>query len=311
MTGLYRLAARTPWMIHRPWLDLILDVAARVEVTPDRMAAVGRTPDWRRTHAVAARRGEPVSWSEEVTLRDGVAILPVMGPIFRHASLFTDLSQATTVDSIAADFHAALRDPQVRSILLNFDSPGGEASGIGEMAGLIHRARGVKPIAAYVGSLGCSAAYYLAAAAERLIAHPSAILGSIGVLTTWEDDRAVREAEGIVEHTFVSSGAPHKHVDPATDSGRLAIQKILDDQEAVFVSDVARFRGVGVETVYSDFGGGGVLAGDEAVAVRMADRLGTFEETLTELARTPAPTTSSFRVLPRPSARAPVSFARR
>jgi hypothetical protein len=89
------------------------------------------------------------------------------------------------------------------------------------------------------------------------------------------------------ELIIVSSNAPRKHPDLSTDDGRADVQATLDALETVFVGAVARNRGVTPAVVLSDFGQGGVFVGQAAVDAGMADRLGSFEATLAQMATTP------------------------
>src|SRR5437773_11452752 len=63
--------------------------------------------------AVAAKIGRPLDNSRTVTVRDGIAVLPVSGPIFRYANLFTEISGATSIEVLATDFQQALDDRAV------------------------------------------------------------------------------------------------------------------------------------------------------------------------------------------------------
>lgn len=255
-----------PWAIQPEWLKTITEIVQRQGEDPE---------------ALAARLGRPLERSVRVQVRDGTAILPVTGPIFPRANMMTELSGATSLDILARDLRTALDSDSVESVLLDIDSPGGVAFGIEEMAGMIAAAD--KPVTAFVGGLGASAAYWLAASADQIVAAPSALLGSIGVVATVVAQEQP-DRDGFREFEIVSSNAENKRPDPRSDSGRAEIRRIVDDLESVFVGDVARFRGVSRDTVTGDFGRGGVLVGSEAVAAGMADRTGTFEDTLAGLA---------------------------
>ncbi|PWG61766.1 S49 family peptidase [Spiribacter halobius] len=265
---IWQKAARTPWAITEDHLRVILDIASRDNATPE---------------AVAARLGRDLENTYEVEYRDGVAVLSVEGPLFRYANLFTRVSGATSYELLAQDFQAAIDDDQVRAVLLNINSPGGEADGNAEFAEMIYRARGTKPIVAYVGGLGASAAYWIASAADEVIAHETAMLGSIGVRTALVDDSERMAMEGLREYVIVSSQSPDKALDPAEASDRARVQQLVDDLAAVFVAKVARNRGVEESVVLEDFGRGDILVGQKAVDAGLADRLGTYEDTVAEL----------------------------
>lgn len=272
----HEYAASVPWAITEAALAGVLAAAERVDLTPDQVAAM-HGPEM-----VRARRGEPLEGTRRADARDGVAILPVRGPLMRYATVFSSISGATSYQVLAEDFRAALEDPAVRAIVLEVDSPGGMVAGAGETAEMIFAARGAKPIVAYVSFLGCSAAYYLAAAADRVVVAPSAIVGSIGVLSS-VPTRAPRRAGDPIQ--FVSSQSPNKVADPESREGRRRIEAEVDALAKVFVADVARFRGVPEATVVDDFGGGGTFVGRSAVDAGLADSVGSFEGLMSELAR--------------------------
>lgn len=259
------LALSMPWAITEDYLRTIVNVAARTEVFPD---------------AIAFREGEPVG-NRDVSMRDGgIAVIPVTGPIFRRANLFMRFSGGTSTELLALDIGAALRDPGVQAIVLEVDSPGGEANGTAEVAEMIYRARAEKPVYAFVGDLGASGAYWLASAATRVITSPTGLLGSIGVRTAFLDDREALEKRGLREIEIVSSQSPNKAADPTTDRGRAEIQRVIDDLADVFVGAVARNRGVERSAVIERFGRGGLLVGQLAVDAGLADEVATFEEML-------------------------------
>ena len=258
-----------PWAITREMMDTIMDIAERQNMSPE---------------AVAQKLGRPLENTYDVEYRDGVAILPVTGPLFRYANLFTALSGATSYDMLARDFARAVEDPKVSAILLNIDSPGGEANGVSEFADQIAAARGRKPVVAYVGGLGASAAYWLAAASDEIVVADTALLGSIGTVMTIDDRRERDAKDGVRRHEIVSSQSPYKRVDPATDEGRSRLQALVDSLSDVFVNKVASYRGVDRDTVLKNYGQGDVLVGQAAVAAGLADRVGSFEGVVSELA---------------------------
>jgi signal peptide peptidase SppA len=257
-----------PWAITREGLDTILDIAQRENLTPQ---------------TVAERLGRPLENSYAVEVRDGIAILPVTGPLFRYANLLTDLSGATSYDLLARDFRRAVDDRRVHAVVLTIDSPGGEANGVSEFADQIFAARGRKPIVAYVDGSGASAAYWIAAAADEVVVADTAQVGSIGAVMAVLDTRQREEKLGVRRVEIVSSQSPHKRLDPATDEGHRRLQARVDALSAVFIAKVAAYRGVPVATVVGNYGQGDVLVGADAVTAGLADRVGHFEDVIARL----------------------------
>jgi ClpP class serine protease len=228
--------------------------------------------------ALAARAGEPMD-GVSYSVRNGVAVLPVKGVIARRGNWLTDLFGMPTTERLAKDYQAALDDPAIHAVALDIDSPGGQASGISELSGMIRAGASRKPTVAYVGSLAASAGYWLASAAQEIVAHKTAQLGSIGVI------QPVRLAGDKRTIEFVSSQSPNKNPDPKTDAGRTRIQETVDALAGVFIDSVAEYRNKKPEQVINDFGAGGVKVGRHAVAAGMADRLGSLESVIRELAQ--------------------------
>lgn len=243
------------WAILPEVLQTILSIAQGENESPE---------------AVAERLGRPLQNTRTVINRDGVAVLPVAGPIFRYANVLTEISGATSVEVLATDFRAALDAPDIRGIVLDIDSPGGQIAGISEFADQVAAAG--KPTVAYISDLGASAGYWIASAAEQVIIRDTAAAGSVGVVATLRRDKG---KDGPIQ--IVSSQSPRKRVDPETEDGRAVLQAVVDDIAQVFIDRVAAYRGVTSDHVLEHFGQGGTLVGRNAVLAGMADGLGSLE----------------------------------
>lgn len=268
-TRALELVTTQPWCITEGALRTIVSVAARENPSPEQ---------------VATELGRPLANTRTVRQRDGVAIIPVTGPIFRRANLFSEISGGTSIEVLAQDFAKALNDRSVKAILLSIDSPGGEANGVGEFAAMVAQARAVKPITAYIGGIGASAAYWIASAASEIVCDASALIGSIGtIMTIAGGDKESTDVQ------FVSSQSPNKAPDPETEAGKAELQSIVDALTSVFVGAVASNRGLTPEAVIAGGRQGGILVGQQAVTAGLADRLGSEESVIEELiASTPA-----------------------
>ncbi len=260
-------------------MNEILKIAKYWAIEPDILKSFCRLDEIKSLSFQSERR---LSNTRSVLIRDGTAIIPLYGPITARSDLFSFFFGGTSLADLAKDFQTALDNDQVKAILFDVDSPGGVALGPAEMADAIFKARGKKPIWSYVGRNCSSAAYWIASATEKIIANPSALLGSIGVVTTIPVQEQP-DLDGYKNIEIVSSNAIKKRPDPRTTEGMSEIKRELDDLESQFIEAIARYRNVSVETVKNDFGQGGVLIGKNAVAGNMADGLGTYEEVLSQL----------------------------
>jgi len=263
----WEAAANEPWAITETSLQTILQIAAR-ENGDD-------------LEAVAAKLGRPLQNTRTVTVRDGVADIPVSGPIFRYANVFTEISGATSIAQLATDFRVAMDNPDVKAIILNMDSPGGQVTGTAEFSEMVFKARGKKPVVAYVDGMAASAAYWIASAADRVVAGKTSEVGSIGVIGTVMDDSP---KAGSGAYRFISSQSPNKRIDPTSDEGAAKIQSRIDQLAQTFIEDVARNRGVSADDVVANFGGGSVVLPADALAAGMIDEISTYEDLLQSLA---------------------------
>jgi len=274
-------ATSDPWAITESSLQTILEIAERENEKPE---------------AVAARLGKELQNTHTVTLRDGVAVIPVTGPLFRYANLFTAISGATSYEILAQDFTAALDNPDINAIILNIDSPGGEVNGCAELANMIFAARGKKPIIAYASGDAASGAYWIASAADEVVASETSGLGSIGVVAVYRGAKPDKNAPTTIE--IVSSQSPFKRLNPETDEGRAKLQTRIDAMAEVFVNTLARNRGIEATQVLEQFGGGDILIGAHAVNAGLADRIGSLEKLIAEFSASSNPALQRGFLLP-------------
>lgn len=267
------------WAIDAPYLRAIVAIA-RAGRGPDggiAEAAARRDARAQRRAAAGVASPEALPGTYSVTLHGDCAIIPIDGPIFRRANLFTELSGGTSTEYLTHDIQAALAADRVRSLLLLVDSPGGEAKGIHELAQQIFAARDQKPIHAYTDGDCCSGAYWLAAATQQITLDASALIGSVGVVLTVEDPQHELNDDGTIE--IVSSMSDLKRPDPHSQDGRATLQALVDDLGWLFVDRVATYRGLSRDTITTVRGG--VLVGQRAVDAHFADALGSFASALT------------------------------
>ena len=214
----------------------------------------------------------------------GTAIIPIIGTIWPRPTFdyweWMFGGQSTDLISVLHDLEVAINTNGITDVLLYVDSPGGLANGVADAADEIHRMRGTKPIRAFVADTAASAAYWLASAADEIVASRTAYTGSIGVLTLYVDFTELDKRIGIQQITFISSQSPAKVDDPKDAAGASRIQRRLDDLAGVFVEKVARNRGVTTKAVLETFSGGDILIADRALAVGLVDSIGSFESTI-------------------------------
>jgi signal peptide peptidase SppA len=277
MTALVHLASRlygTPLLIARAKLDTILAVLGpRIGLAPIETASIG----------LVLPADAPMA-SDPVPTAPGIAIIPIHGTLVRRAIGLDAMSGLTSYTRIAADLDAALAAPEVAGILLDIDSPGGEAGGVFELGARIREASARKPVWAHAGDSAFSAGYALACAAQRVTLATTGGVGSIGVIAL-HIDQSVRNAQNGLSVTALYAGAhkndatPHAPLTPqATD----ALQSEIDRLYALFVAHVAAMRGLDANAVRATEAA--LFFGEDALAAGLADGVASLDATLADFA---------------------------
>lgn len=205
-----------------------------------------------------------------VTIReDGVAIIHVDGALSFRSDMWTEWYEQDTYNSIEAAFDECLADDNVKGIVFDINSPGGEVNGCADLGNRIFEARGKKPygIVARTGGMMCSAAYWLGSSCEKVYCADNGTLGSIGVLccfSKWSEDL-------VKTQVVVSDLSPDKAATPDTPEGLALVKKELNDLASVFIETVARNRGTTYQDVLNNYGKGAVFIGADAVKAGLAD----------------------------------------
>ena len=214
--------------------------------------------------------------SNGVAFHGNVAVVDIQGPLMKRGGLLDALCGITSYQSVEKALDQAAGAPQVDTVILNIDSPGGQVAGLEAFADKIHDLRENKRIVAFSDGQAASAAYWIASAAQEIYLTESASVGSIGVVATYP------ASDGdYIEVT--SKQSPDKRIDVSSDEGFRKIQAHVSELADVFIGRVARNRGVDVNTVLEKFGQGGMLIGQTAIDAGMADGITNLEALIEKL----------------------------
>lgn len=224
-----------------------------------------------------------------------VAVLNLRGVItpFPRFSLFGGSSDGLV--GFRRNLREAAANPDIGSILINVDSPGGSIDLVPETAADMRAARAQKPVIAVANTMAGSAAYWIASQATELVVTPSGDVGSVGVFILHEEFSEFDKRLGI-ETTLIKAGrhkAEGNPYQPLSDEAREHFQEVVDQTYDTFVADVAAGRGVSTSKVTRDFGEGRMLRADQATVAGMADRVAPIEEVLAGLLKRPDGTGSN------------------
>ena len=174
-------------------------------------------------------------------------------------------------------------DPAISGIVWDVDSPGGSVAGVAEASDKLLSLRGRKRTVAVSNTLMASAAYWLASAADEIVATPSSLTGSIGIYTVHEDYTQANEKAG-VKVSYVAAGKykvdGHAELTP---TARASMQAMVNDYYGQFVAAVAVARRTTPSAVRNGYGEGDTLTAQRAVAARLADRVATLDAVIRDL----------------------------
>ena len=208
-------------------------------------------------------------WGMSV-LDNGTAVVPVMGV----------LGDWMPYSYITGMIEKALKRDDINEIVLLIDSPGGAVAGLFDSCRFIEKASKKKKCTAYVTGIACSAAYAIATACDEIYMMEDAEVGSCGCYAhAVEYSDAYFEKEGFIHRVFRSKCSPKKNCSVITDEVEAeAFQDEIDALGEKYLRYVAKRRKCAYSDALENFGKGGVLMGEKAIAAGMVDGIKTLEE---------------------------------
>lgn len=226
--------------------------------------------------------GEPSDRSDRVTVRDGIATVAIGGPLFRYANLLTAYCGASSYADVQHGITTAMQTPGLKALVLAIDSPGGECKGMLDTAEMIYSLRGKVPVIAHVDGQACSAALLLAAAADRIVADPAAVIGCAGAIIGF--DKLMEESESQQMVWFTADRSPRKNASVLEPDGASQMQQLINQTGNAYFDALAKYRNVDPTTVHERFGLGAVFAASDALTRGMIDSVSVAESLSTQLA---------------------------
>lgn len=206
-------------------------------------------------------------------VRDGIAILPVTGTLVHKLGAMRPFSGMTGYDGITARLEQAISDPEVRGVLLDIDSPGGQVAGAFDCADMIERMRQKKPVWALSNDMACSAAMLLASACSHRMTTQTGRMGSIGVLMAHTSIADALKKEGR-EVTLIYAGSHKVDGNPyekLPESVRAEFQEKIESARQLFAEKVAGYTGLTLQAVLDTEAA--VYDGREAVKIGLANEV--------------------------------------
>lgn len=167
----------------------------------------------------------------------------------------------------------------IKAVVLHINSPGGGTAISQELHDAILRLKAVKPVVASMASVAASGGYYIACAADKIVANPSTVTGSIGVIFQFHTYKDLMGKVGIGTETVKSGELKDvgNYSRPMTDKENLMLRSVVMDTYEQFVEAVADGRGMEKDQVYP-LADGSIFTGSQAYNLGLVDTLGGLKE---------------------------------
>ena len=211
---------------------------------------------------------------------DKIAVIPLSGAITAGgSSLF--YGSAITPGLVREQLNRAEKDITVKAIVLRIESPGGVVAPCQEILVEIEKVKQTKPVVVSMGNTAASGGYYISAKADKIVALPGTLTGSIGVISQIPNVKGLYDKLGIEMQTF--KGGKYKDMYSGfrelTPEEKEIMQQMVDNYYEQFVEVVAEGRGLSKEQVRS-LATGQLYTGAEAKELGLVDELGGLDKAI-------------------------------
>jgi len=221
-----------------------------------------------------------------------IAVISLSGTITTESSSL--FSGSTITPELVRDYLTkAEKDTAVKAIVFRLDSPGGEITPCQEILLEIERVKGTMPVVVSMGGTAASGGYYISTQAHKIVALPTTMTGSIGVISQVMNIEGLLEKLGIQIETF--KGGKYKDMYSGfremTPEERDIMQQMIDEYYEQFIEVVVEGRGLSKEEV-RNLATGQIYTGTEAKELGLVDKLGDLDTAINlaaELAGIEAP----------------------
>lgn len=202
---------------------------------------------------------------------DHIAVINISGPISSDSN--------SNAKYIINSLNDAIKNPLVKSIILDINSPGGSPVQSAYIYQAIMELKAKKPIYALIGDLGASGAYYVASAATEIYAHKSSLVGSIGVISMNFGVKDLMRNIGVEARIFTAgeNKAFMNSFDDLSAEEAVFWQELLDETHSEFIADVKNARGAKLtqdEKIFS----GLIFTGKQSKSLGLVDDLASLED---------------------------------
>ncbi len=201
-------------------------------------------------------------------LGDKIGYVTISGPIMASERLIEQIDKFT-------------EDSSIKAIVLRVESPGGGVSPAQEIYERVKATAAIKPVVVSMGSVAASGGYYVAVPAQRILANPGTITGSIGVIMQFTNIEELLGKVGLKSQTVKSGehkdiGSPVRTMSPAD---RAILQSLIDDVHNQFIEAVVQARNMDPSRV-QQLADGRIFTGRQALEAGLVDELGGYQDAI-------------------------------
>lgn len=229
--------------------------------------------------ASMAFRGNDVAATRDTT-GNQIAVIRIEGPIVSSSPGGFGAGTVAAADRIIDELEQAKENPQVKAVILRLNTGGGTTVASDEIGREVENLRqSGKPVVASMGEMAASGGYWISCKADRIVANPSTLTGSIGVIMQITKMQELYRKIGIETTNFTTGpykdmGATNRDISP--EEAKI-FQSLINDSYEDFVQVVADGRKMDLERA-RQLADGRIYSGKQAKAVGLVDELGTFQD---------------------------------
>ncbi len=225
---------------------------------------------------------------EEGSSSSKIVVYYASGEIFGAEGNMNGLNGEQIIGkNVVEDLDALANDKDVKAVVLRVNSPGGSAYASEQIWHAVELLKKKKPVVVSMGGYAASGGYYISCGADYIISEPTTLTGSIGIFGMVPDASGLLEGKLGLHFDAVSTNKAYDlepatgHLSPAAGA---AMQAYVDRGYKLFISRVAAGRHMTAQRV-NEIGQGRVWTGQQALALKLVDRLGTLDDAIVEAAK--------------------------
>lgn len=233
------------------------------------------------------RQARPDGGDSYLRVDEGVAIITIDGSLVNRGAWIGASSGLTSYEGLSAQLAEVAQRDDVKALILDVNSPGGEAGGVHSLGVQLRALRETKCVVAVVNDTACSGAYWIAAQASEIVISETSSVGSIGVIVL-HLNRAGELAQKGIAPTLVMSGdhkADGHSLGPLPEAVKAEWKSTIDAMRSMFAAEVAAGRGEKLTAAAALETEARIFYGRAAIKAGLADKVGTFEAALADLKR--------------------------